>query len=790
MSLRRAIGFGGSGLAAAGWLALALCPKPSLYGDTTFSAAVLDRQGRLLRLALADDERYRLRSRLDAISPAAIEATLLYEDRHFYRHPGVNPGSLPRALWSSYRRRGRPMGASTITMQLARMRFDLNTRTPAGKLVQIARAVQLERHYSKAEILEAYLNTAPYGGNIEGIGTASLVYFDKPAADLSLPEALALAVIPQNPARRNPASAAGYRHMAAARRRLLAMWAQAKPLDDETRAQFALPLAVRARSQLPFHAPHFSASILASATDRRGLIRTTLDLERQSMLERQLARYVDRKRALGIQNASAMLIEHRSMAVLAALGSADFFDPSIAGQVDGTRAKRSPGSTLKPFVYGLAIERGIIHPASLLKDAPTRFAAYTPENFDRGFMGPIKAKDALIASRNVPAIELLSRVGHVAFHEFLVDAGVRGLAAAEHYGLAMILGGNELSMRELVTAYAMLANGGLLRPLRTRSGEDKRPSDKRLLSPEASFLVLDMLRDNPRPGALKLRRSSGAYGNEPCESGPYGTAPIAWKTGTSYAFRDAWSVGVFGPYVLAVWVGNFDGSANPAFVGRSAAAPLFFEIADALIAGLDDARPACLRRAGLNIEQVEVCAATGDLPGRHCPRTEKAWFIPGVSPIKVSDVHRAVRIDRQTGLRACRFDGDNTREEVFEFWPSDILALYRRAGIAVRQAPAWAADCEVSHKEANGLPPRISSPTSGLTYHLRIDRLADERIPFAARTDSDVKRLFWFVDDRFIAASAGDETVFWKPVAGEHRILAVDDLGRSHSRPLSVRVSL
>ena len=790
MSLRRAIAFGGSGLAVAGWLALALCPKPALYGDATFSAAVLDRQGRLLRLALADDQRYRLRSRLDTISPAAIEATLLYEDRHFYRHPGVNPGSLLRALWSSYGRQGRPMGASTITMQLARMRFDLNTRTPAGKLVQIARAVQLERHYSKAEILEAYLNTAPYGGNIEGIGTASLVYFDKPAAVLSLPEALALAVIPQNPARRSPASAVGYPRMAAARRRLLAMWAQAKPLDDETRAQFALPLAVRARSQLPFHAPHFSESIPASATDRRGLIHTTLDLDRQSMLERQLARYVDRKRSLGIQNASAMLVDYRSMEVLAALGSADFFDPSIAGQVDGTRAKRSPGSTLKPFVYALAIERGIIHPASLLKDAPTRFAAYTPENFDRGFMGPIKAKEALIASRNVPAIELLSRVGHVAFHEFLVNAGVRGLAAPEHYGLAMILGGNELSMRELVTAYAMLANGGLLKPLHTYTGERKRLSDNRLLSAEASFLVLDMLRDNPRPGALNRRRSSGPYGNESYGSGPYGKAPIAWKTGTSYAFRDAWSVGVFGPYVLAVWVGNFDGSANPAFVGRSAAAPLFFEIADALIAGLDGARPADLRRAGLNIEKVAVCAATGDLPGRHCPRTEKAWFIPGVSPIKVSNVHRAVRIDRQTGLRACRFDADNTREEVFEFWPSDILALYRRAGIAVRQAPAWAADCEGRRREASGLPPRISSPTSGLTYHLRIDRLADERIAFAARTDSDVKRLFWFVDDRFIASGARDETVFWKPVAGEHRVLAVDDLGRSHSRPLSVRISL
>tara|TARA_R110002096_G_scaffold370625_1_gene564083 strand:+ start:1018 stop:2466 length:1449 start_codon:yes stop_codon:yes gene_type:complete len=480
---------------------------------------------------------------------------------------------------------------------------------------------------------------------------------------------------------------------------------------------------------------------------------------------------------INIQNASAMLVDYRSMEVVASVGSADFFDGSIAGQVDGTRAKRSPGSTLKPFVYGLAIDQGIIHPSSLLKDAPTRFAAYTPENFDRGFMGPIKAKDALIYSRNVPAIELLSRVGHVTFHEFLLDAGVRGLSNPDHYGLAMVLGGNELTMHELVVQYAMLANGGALKPLRTRTDNPTSLSGQRLLSPEASFLVLDMLRDNPRPDSLSM-------------DGQYESHPIAWKTGTSYAFRDAWTVGTFGPYVLAIWVGNFDGSANPAFVGRSAAAPLFFETADALMADRRDIQPELFPYAGLNVEKVDVCADTGDLPGRHCPRTEKAWFIPGVSPIKVSDVHRAIRIDGETGLRVCHFDSENTHEEVFEFWPSDILSLYRRSGIAVRQPPAWAAECEMNHKEAPGLHPKISSPTPGVSYHVRIDQLADERIPLEATTDSDVKTLYWFVDDQFITSSARDETVFWTPVAGEHRILAVDDLGRSHSRQLSVRVAM
>ncbi|MEM8685320.1 MAG: penicillin-binding protein 1C [Pseudomonadota bacterium] len=777
MSKRRVILVSFSSVIVAGLLVLAFCPKPTLYGDTTFSAVVLDRDGQLLRLALADDDRYRLHNTLSEISPAAIQATLLYEDRHFYRHPGFNPGSLVRAFWSTYVKRDRPIGASTITMQLARIRFDLDSRSVAGKTAQIARAIQIERHYGKDEILNAYLNLAPYGGNIEGIGTASLVYFDKPAANLSMPEALALAVIPQNPVRRDPSTKAGYQQMAGARQRLLAMWLDARSLDPESLAQFDLPLAVRPTSQLPFRAPHFAQSMLASRAPQQGPITTTLDLGHQTTLERHIYRYVDRARSKGLQNASALLIDYRTMEVVASVGSADFFDSAIAGQVDGTRAKRSPGSTLKPFVYGLAIDQGIIHPSSLLKDAPTRFAAYTPENFDLGFMGPVKAKDALIYSRNVPATELLSRVGHKTFHRYLLDAGVVGLSPPDHYGLAMILGGNELTMHELVSQYAMLANGGLFKPLRSRIDDPSTHRGLRLLSPEASFLVLDMLRDNPRPGTLGGHRQ-------------HDSVRIAWKTGTSYAFRDAWTVGTFGPYVLAAWVGNFDGSPNPAFVGRSAAAPLFFEIADALMANSRDVDFAQPSYAGLNIEKIDVCADTGDLPGRHCPRTEKAWFIPGVSPIKVSDIHRAIRVDSETGLRVCHFDNENTREEVFEFWPSDILSLYRRAGVAVRQPPAWAAECEMAHTGATGLPPRISSPAPGVSYQMRIDRLADERIPLQATTDSDASTVFWFVDDQFIASGDRDETIFWKPVIGDHKILAVDDLGRSHSRKLTVQLAL
>jgi len=754
-------------------VAIALCPKPPLYGDVGFSAAVEDRNGRLLRLALADDERYRLKLPLDDIAKNAIDATLLYEDQYFSVHPGFNPAALIRAAWSTYIKRDRVMGGSTITMQLARMRYSLDTRTIAGKLLQIAMAVQFERHYSKNEILEAYLNLAPYGGNIEGIGTAALIYFDKPASRLTLPEALALAVIAQNPARRNPATPDGYIEMSAARDRLLTMWSEKYGMPGEAKSQFELPLAVRAPGALPYLAPHFSRDVLADALQQSGAKTTTLDWSLQQILENHIDRYTERRRPVGINNASAMLIDYRSMEILASVGSADFFDDQIQGQVDGTRAKRSPGSTLKPFVYGLAIDRGIIHPMSLLKDAPKRFAAYTPENFDRGFMGPVVAQDALIYSRNVPAIELLSRVGLDTFHDFLIDGDVTGLRSPEFYGLAMILGGNELTMAELVRLYAMLANGGLLKPLKVVQDRESPAMYRQLLSREASFLVLDMLRNNPRPDAVGLDTIGVP-------------APIAWKTGTSYAFRDAWTVGVFGPYVLAVWVGNFDGSSNPAFVGVQAAAPLFFLIADSLTAGLDESYLITEPPADLNLRKVEVCVSTGDLPGRHCPHTGQSWFVPGVSPIKVSDVHRAVRIDNQTGERVCSYDSDSTHEEVFEFWPSDISRLFRKAGIAIRRPPPWSRDCSLDLQAANGLAPQITSPSARLTYHVRPDKIKDERLPLTATTDGDVKWLYWFANDNFIAKVRRDEPLFWNPRVGNFDMLAVDDLGRSNSRKLFV----
>ena len=755
---------GALGLAAL--VAWTFAPKPDLYALVSFSTLVMDRNGRPLQLTPAADGRYRLFTPLPEISPDAIAATVLYEDRDFFAHPGVSTMALARAAWTTYARRARRIGGSTITMQLARMRFQLDTRSPLGKLRQVTRALQIERHYAKDDILEAYLNLAPYGGAVEGIGTASRIYFDKPASALTLGEALALAVIPQNPVARFPATAGGRAVLLAARERLLGVW---REQFGQSKTALLVP-RFRSPAALPRRAPHFVRDHLPPSDAPR--IRATLDLDLQTLMEARVRDHVRRRGRDGIRNAAALLLDHRAGQVLALVGSAGFFNDAIAGQVNGVHARRSPGSTLKPFLYALALDAGLLHPMSLQRDAPRRFAGFTPENFDRGFLGPVFARDALIHSRNVPAVHTLARLGVGRFRNWLSGAGVSRLREADDYGLALALGGAEVTMAELARLYAALATGGVLPEVATVLKTPKTPAPwARLLSGEAAFLTLDALFDVPRPSAPGLL--------------PASTPPVAWKTGTSFGFRDAWAVGVFDRFTLAVWVGNFDGSSNPAFVGRTAAAPLFFAIADSLPRG---ARQRQHPPPELNLRRVAVCAPTGDLPGPHCPRTMWSWFIPGVSPIKVSTVHRAVRVDVATGLRSCKAADVGVREEVFEFWPSDMEAVFRRAGVALRRPPPWAADCDMESLAASGQPPRIRSPEPSLTYHAVAAGAPRQQgdILFSATTDADAEHLFWFVNDQLVARVERGEPHFWTPRSGRFTVRVVDDSGRAAAVAITV----
>jgi len=746
-------------------------PHDPLSSRVPLSTSVWSSDGELLRVTLASDDQFRLWTPLAQMSPDLVQAFLLKEDRWFHWHPGVNPVAMIRAAFRTWRGQGR-QGASTLTMQVARMIYRLNTRTPAGKLRQIVAALWLEARYSKHDLMEAYLNLAPFGGNIEGVGAASRIYFGKSPDRVTLAEALTLAVIPQRPSTRagRPSQDGNEDSLQAARAQLGAVWLQTHSSSDGTQRQLDLDIVARKQFAMPQQAPHFVDALLANGS-ARPKIETTLDVSLQRLVERQIQLYLGQYGNRGIRNVAALLVDSRDMSVKAWVGSADFKDESIDGQVNGVLAKRSPGSTLKPFIYALALDQGVLHPQTMLRDAPTSFGPFTPENFDGRFFGPISAEEALIRSRNVPAVWVATQIKQPNLYQFLQNAGVSQLLPEAHYGLALVLGGGEVTMEELTGLYAMLANQGVLRPLRL-DATSKLDEGVRLLSPEASFITLDMLRHNPRPdddGSIPLR----------------GRWPVAWKTGTSWGFRDAWSAGIAGPYVLTVWIGDFSGQGNPSFVGVDAAAPLFFRIADALnLARSKESIPPPAPPAG--VSKVAVCAASGDLPNAYCPRTVDTWYIPGKSPIRVSQLHRAIAIDTQTGRPGCPpYSPETTRFDVYEFWSSDMLKLFREAGMP-RRVPPQLPNCVT---EGTGEPPRIASPLRSVAYTLH-RRSPEEVIHLEASVAADVHSLFWF-DGRALIGNVpvSSGAMPWHPATdGVHLIRVVDDQGRAAERDVQVQI--
>jgi penicillin-binding protein 1C len=740
-----------------------LIPKPELLQDLYFSQAIYDHQGQLLRLTLTPDEKYRLYTPLDKISSLLVEATLLQEDQYFFQHPGVNLGAIIKAAWQTYVMHTRSFGASTITMQVARMHYRIHTKSFTGKLWQIIKALHLELFYSKKQILEVYLNLASYGGNIEGIGAASTIYFAKPASQLNLHEALMLTVIPQNPSKR-VLDSEHQQHLQIARLKLFQRWIQQHPQDNTKSILMDLPLQLT-KKNLPFHSPHFVDWILRNNSHAE--IISTLDLQVQIIIEKITRQYIEKRQHEGIHNAAVMLVDARNREVKALMGSANFFDPMINGQINGARSKRSPGSTLKPFIYALALDQGIIHPYTVLKDAPASFGGYNPENFDKDFLGPIRAKEALILSRNIPAIELARQLKKPTFYQWLQRAHISKLKPEQDYGLSLALGGAEVTMEELVSLYAMLANKGIWQPLRIVKNQSATKGDS-MLSPEASFLTLDMLRDTPRPYSM-----NSAMGKQ----------AVYWKTGTSSAHRDAWAIGIFGPYVLAVWVGDFSNESNPAFVGTTAAAPLFFNIIDA-VSVQSGALPELVKAdPQMNLAKVQVCEASGLLPTSYCPNTSETWFIPGKSPIAKDTIHREIAIDPKTGLRTCCIN-ENTEFMVYEFWPSDLLKIFAQAGVQRRMPPPF--NAESSSITDEGTHPQIISPQQDLFYTIRLST-ADHPILFFAAADADVKTLYWFVDHDFIGSSEPDKPLAWQARSGAFSVRVVDDHGRTAMRNLIVR---
>jgi len=545
-------GFGAvMALVGAVWVQ-SLGPAP-LGKNLEYSHVVLDREGRLLRAYATTEGRWRLSVSERDVDPRFFKLLFTYEDKRFHDHHGVDPLSLGRAAVQLISRGQIISGGSTISMQVARLLEPRERRSLGAKMRQIVRALELERALGKDGILALYLALAPYGGNLEGVRAASLAYFGKEPRKLSLAEAALLVALPQSPELRRPdrfPTAAR-----AARDRVLdrAAIAGLMPRDEIARAK-SQPVP-HERKPLPVLAPHAADQVVLMEPDRREH-RLTLDLFLQKNLQ-ELAR--ERAQALGPDISVAILaVDNVTGEVRARVASADYFDLRRAGQVDMTQALRSPGSTLKPFIYGLGFEDGVIHPDTLIDDRPSRYGSYTPENFDLTFQGVVTVRRALQLSLNVPAVAVLNKIGVSRLGARLSQAGAAlVLPKGEAPGLAMGLGGVGIRLTDLVMLYASLARQGEALTLSERQGDDVR-MPRRLLGPVAAWYVGNILLGAPPP-----------------DNAPHGR--IAFKTGTSYGYRDAWAIGFDGRMTVGVWVGRADGAPVPGLVGRASAAPILFE---------------------------------------------------------------------------------------------------------------------------------------------------------------------------------------------------------------------
>ncbi|MFC3182818.1 penicillin-binding protein 1C [Cypionkella sinensis] len=552
---------------------------PPLQVET--SVEVLDRGGALLRAYTVADGRWRLAVALSDVDAGYVAALLAYEDKRFYQHGGVDPQALARAALQAVWNGHVVSGGSTLTMQVARLLEEGTTGQIDGKLRQMRVALALERRLSKQQILALYLHLAPYGGNLEGIRAATLSYFGKEPVRLTPAEAALLVAIPQSPETRRPDRSVA--RATDARDRVLARALRDGLIDNEQMAAARTEVVPAQRRPFPALAPHMSDRIIAEEPGQQRH-QLTLDKTLQTKLER-LAADVVASRGDRLQVA-IVVADHASGEVLASVGSAAFQADRRAGFVDMTRAIRSPGSTLKPLIYGLAFDDGLAHPETLIEDKPTDFNGYRPQNFDRHFRGTIRIREALQESLNIPVVALTDALGPAKLLAALDKAGVRYHVPGGQAGLAIALGGIGVSLEDMVQLYAAIGRGGVALPLTHRiNGE--RPEGQRVLSAASAWQVGDILAGlAPPPGAPENR--------------------LAYKTGTSYGHRDAWAIGFDGRHVIGVWMGRPDGTPVPGAFGADLAAPILFQAFARLKRNLDpqpDPPPATLLVSNAELPQ-------------------------------------------------------------------------------------------------------------------------------------------------------------------------------------------
>ncbi|MCE5300001.1 MAG: penicillin-binding protein 1C [Spirochaetia bacterium] len=739
---------------------MAVFPLPLQKIEEDFSTVhTVASTGELLRISLSKSGKYRIKSSLDEISGYVKKGVVEYEDRTFYFNPGFNPVSLVRAFVMNASGGRILSGGSTITMQVAKL-MEPKKRTYGSKLMEIFRAIQLELHYSKNEILEIYLNTIPMGGNIEGIAAASYIYFNKPPSEINPAEAALLIALPKKPSALRPD-----RHpieAAAARNRVIKRIFKRMRLTGgaQLQAQEA-PVSV-SRFINPYKMPHLVNRRLPGPAYKRAYL---IEPQVQSACERCLGDAIKRLKRFGVYNGAVIAVNNRTRAVAGYVGSPDFTDKEHAGEIDGAVILRSPGSALKPVIYGLAVDRGLVTPKKILYDIPMQYDGYEPVNFGLVFNGPVTAQSALTRSFNSTAVSLEYSLGKNGLLEFLVDSGFYGMRRRGlNPGLSVALGTYPVTLEELVTIYMGIANRGKMekpRYIRERSGKTAK---KEIFSGEAAYIISEMLADGERPDLPQSWEFTHYRGK------------IAFKTGTSFGLHDAWCVGYNPEYTVGVWLGNADASASTELVGIKAAAPVVMEIFNALTRHTDSwfDRPA-------GVKTRKVCVVSGDKPGPYCSALTDDLCAAGRTPDTECVIHRQVYLDKKSGTRvdpaSVKGPVDGYVKKVIEDWPPEAASFLRGSGGAAHAAPDTA---EGSVPEISSYKPVILNPIDGSTYIIRKDLPREyQKIGLKAATASGTGALVWSVNGKPVFKGAQDKNFYLTPSEGLFEITVQDSAGNA-----------
>jgi len=752
----------GIGLLAVFLLFLLLNLVFPLPDKIEYSTLITDNKGELINASLTSDDKWRMKTELAEISPLLRKTIIAKEDKYFYSHPGVNPLAITRAFVKNILRMKRTSGASTITMQVARA-LEPGKRNIWSKIRESFRAFQLEWKYDKDEILQLYLNLIPYGGNIEGVKAAALLYFKKNPDHLSLAEITALSIIPNRPS--SLVVGKNNDRIITERNRWLQKFADDKIFTKkEIEDALSEPLTAT-RGIVPHYIPHLSYKLRKQGSH---LIKTNINLNTQLKTEKIVEDYIRAQRLRNIKNAAVVIIDNKTNKVITYLGSSNFNDTTDGGQVNGANAVRQPGSTLKPLLYAMCFDEGLLTPKTIMTDVPVNYEGYAPENYDKKFNGYVTTEYALEHSLNIPAVKSLKLLGHEKLIQKLSNCNFKQIQKDQRkLGLSMILGGCGTTLEELTGLFAAFANNGIYTPpsfLQADSFKQKTT----VISPAASYMINEIL--------SKINRPDFPLNWSATERMP----KIAWKTGTSYGRRDAWSIGYNKNFTVGIWVGNFSGIGVADLSGANIATPLLFKIFNTV--DYDNDKDWFAQPNDCDIRQ--VCSETGLAPSPDCNSLVTDYFIPLISPTKACNNRQEIMISPDEKIAYCKYCAPETgyKKNWYKIVDPDMQAWFDENGISYQKIPAHNPDCEMIFK---GNAPVVISPANGTEY--LINKKDREPLQLVCKTANDVSKVYWYINNKFYKSCNAGEKQFFIPEEGPVKISCTDDKGRNRDIKISVK---